>query len=137
MLDPRLTTAEGLDDVPEYLPDGKCINFNSIRGGLVQIWRMNPDGSAREQATPDDGYGNWFPHLSPDGQRMVFLTYEEGVSGHPENKDAMLRVLTLASRGVGVLAKLFGGQGTINVPAWSPAGRRLAFVSFQPTPSAV
>lgn len=130
----RLTTAEGLDDGPENSPDGKYIYFNSIRSGLMQIWRMKPDGSDQEQVTPDDGYNNWFPHLSPDGQRMVFLTYEKGVSGHPGNKDVMLRIMTLTSRRISVLAKLFGGQGTINVPSWSPDGRRLAFVSYQLAP---
>jgi TolB protein len=130
----RLTTAEGLDDGPEYSPDGKYIYFNSIRSGLMQIWRMKPDGSEQEQVTPDDGYNNWFPHVSPDGQRMVFLTYEKGVSGHPENKDVMLRIMTLANQRIVVLAKLFGGQGTINVPSWSPDGRRLAFVSYQLVP---
>jgi TolB protein len=28
-----------------------------------------------------------------------------------------------------VIAYLYGGQGTMNVPSWSPDGRRLAFVS--------
>jgi hypothetical protein len=130
----RLTTAEGLDDGPEYSPDGKYIYFNSIRSGLMQIWRMKPDGSGQEQVTPDDGYNNWFPHLSPDGLRIVFLTYEKGVGGHPENKDVMLRIMTLADRRISVLTKLFGGQGTINVPSWSPDGRRLAFVSYQLIP---
>ncbi|MBK5294295.1 MAG: TolB family protein [Acidobacteriia bacterium] len=130
----RLTTAEGLDDGPEYSPDGEYIYFNSIRTGLMQIWRMKPDGSEQEQVTPDDGYNNWFPHVSPDGQRMVFLTYEKGVSGHPQNKDVMLRIMTLANRRISVLAKLFGGQGTINVPSWSPNSRRLAFVSYQLVP---
>ncbi|MGD0778345.1 MAG: hypothetical protein ABSC05_36655 [Candidatus Solibacter sp.] len=130
----RLTTAEGLDDGPEYSPDGQYIYFNSIRSGLMQIWRMKPDGSGQEQVTADDGYNNWFPHLSPDGQRMVFLTYEKGVSGHPENKDVMLRIMTLANKRITVLTKLFGGQGTINVPSWSPDGRRLAFVSYQLVP---
>jgi Tol biopolymer transport system component len=64
----------------------------------------------------------------------VFLTYEKGVSGHPENKDVMLRLMTLADRKLTVLAKLFGGQGTINVPSWSPDGKRLAFVSYQLIP---
>jgi hypothetical protein len=130
----RLTTADGLDDGPEYSPDGKYIYFNSIRSGLMQIWRMKPDGSGQEQVTPDDGYNNWFPHLSPDGLRIVFLTYEKGVSGHPENQDVMLRIMTLADGRISVLAKLFGGQGTINVPSWSPDGRRLAFVSYQLVP---
>jgi hypothetical protein len=130
----RLTTAEGLDDGPEYSPDGKKIYFNSIRSGLMQIWRMNADGTGQEQVTPDDGLHNWFPHLSPDGTRVVFLTYEKGVTGHPENKDVMLRMMTLANGRITVLAKLFGGQGTINVPSWSPDGRRLAFVSYQLLP---
>jgi TolB protein len=126
----RLTTAEGVDDGSEYSPDGQYIYFNSERTGTMQIWRMKPDGSEQEQVTKDE-FNNWFPHLSPDGQRLVFLTYEKGVTGHPADKEVMLRMLTLANGRVTVLAKLFGGQGTINVPSWSPDGKRLAFVSYQ------
>ena len=126
----RLTTATGLDDGPEYSPDGNYIYFNSDRSGATQIWRMRPDGSGQEQVT-SDGYNNWFPHISPDGQRMVFLTYDKDVSGHPEFKDVMLRLMNVENKDVSVLAKLFGGQGTINVPSWSPDSRRLAFVSYQ------
>jgi hypothetical protein len=133
----RLTVADGLDDGPEYSPDGQYIYFNSERSGSMQIWRMRPDGSGQEQVTSDE-YNNWFPHISPDGQRMVFLTYEKDVAGHPENKDVMLRVMILDTPGhsqrVSVLAKLFGGQGTINVPSWSPESKRLAFVSYQLIP---
>jgi TolB protein len=129
----HLTTAEGLDDGPEYSPDGAWIYFNSVRTGLMQIWRMQPDGSGQEQVTFDD-YNNWFPHLSPDGKRMAWLTYEKDVTGHPANKEVMLRVMDLETRRVMVLAKLFGGQGTINVPSWSPDSRRLAFVSYQLIP---
>jgi len=129
----RLTTAEGLDDGPEYSPDGKYIYFNSVRTGTMQIWRMKPDGSEQEQVT-SDGYNNWFAHISPDGQRMVVLSYEKDVTGHPENKDVILRIMTLGDRRITVLTKLFGGQGTINVPSWSPDGRRLAFVGYQLVP---
>jgi len=130
----RLTTAKGLDDGPEYSPDGKYIYFNTERTGHMQIWRMRADGSEQEQVTFDE-FNNWFPHISPDGQQMVFLTYEASVTGHPENKDVMLRLMSLKDKRVTVLAKLFGGQGTINVPSWSPDGRQLAFVSYQLVPS--
>jgi hypothetical protein len=125
----RLTTAKGLDDGPEYSPDGKYIYFNSERTGHMQIWRMKPDGSDQEQVFSDD-LNNWFPHISPDGQWMVFLTYDASVTGHPENKDVMLRLMSLSDKKITVLAKLFGGQGTINVPSWSPDSKRVAFVSY-------
>jgi hypothetical protein len=125
----RLTTAKGLDDGPEYSPDGKYIYFNSERTGHMQIWRMKADGSDQEQVFTDD-LNNWFPHISPDGQWMVFLTYGADVTGHPENKNVMLRLMSLDDKKITVLAKLFGGQGTINVPSWSPDSKRLAFVSY-------
>jgi TolB protein len=130
----RLTTAPGLDDGPEYSPDGKYIYFNSERTGSMQIWRMRPDGSEQEQLTADD-FNNWFPHLSPDGKWMVILSYDKSVSGHPENKDVSLRILSLSDKKVIVLAKLFGGQGTINVPSWSPDSKQLAFVSYELLPA--
>jgi TolB protein len=129
----RLTTAGGLDDGPEYSPDGKYIYYNSVRTGTMQIWRMKPDGSEQEQITNDE-FNNWFPHISPDGQRMVFIAFDKSVTGHPPNKDVMLRLMNLSNNKITVLAKLFGGQGTINVPSWSPDSRRLAFVSYQLVP---
>ncbi len=126
----RLTTAKGLDDGPDYSPDGKHIYFNSDRTGRMQIWRMKADGTEQEQVTSDE-WNNWFAHPSPDGKWLVFLSYELDVKGHPENKDVTLRLMSLADRKIDVLAKLFGGQGTINVPSWSPDSRKLAFVSYQ------
>ena len=129
----RLTSAKGLDDGPEYTPDGKYIYFNSERTGQMQIWRMRADGSEQEQVTFGEE-NDWFPHISPNGEWMVFLSYDKSVSGHPENKDVMLRLMSLKDKKSSVLAKLFGGQGTINVPSWSPDGKQLAFVSYQLVP---
>jgi TolB protein len=125
----QLTTAKGLDDGPEYTPDGKYIYFNSERTGHMQIWRMKADGSEQEQVTTEE-YNDWFPHFSGDGNSMVMVSYGKEVSGHPANKDVMLRLMTMGDSKIKVLTKLFGGQGTMNVPSWSPDGTRFAFVSF-------
>ena len=70
----RLTTAKGLDDGSEYTPDGKTIFFNSERTGKMQVWKMNADGSGQTQMTSDE-YNNWFPHVSPDGKTVLFISF--------------------------------------------------------------
>lgn len=129
----RLTTAKGLDDGPEYDPTGKFIYFNSNRTGTMRIWRMRPDGGGQEQVTDDD-FNNWFPHPSPDGRHLVFLSYDKDVAGHPEDKDVTLRTMMLESKKIDVLGRFLGGQGTINVPCWSPDGLKIAFVTYQHVP---
>jgi len=126
----RLTSAPGLDDGPEYSPDGRYIYFNSVRSGTMQIWRMRADGSAQQQITSDQ-YNNWFPHVSPDGRWIVFLSFMKDVApdDHPFYKHVYLRVMPAAGGAPRVVGYVYGGQGTINVPSWSPDSRRVAFVS--------
>jgi len=131
----RLTTAPGLDDGPEYSPDGEFLYFNSERTGRMQIWRMKADGRDQEQVLSDET-DDWFPHISPDGKWMAFLSYDKSVTGHPPDKDVVLNLMSTSDKKVHVLATLFGGQGTINVPSWSPDSKRLAFVSYEYLPEA-
>jgi Tol biopolymer transport system component len=126
----RLTYAEGLDDGPEFSPDGKYIYFNSERTGKMKIWRMDADGGNQTQITADE-FNDWFPHPSPDNKYIVFLSYAPDVTGHPPNKNVLLRLMNLQDGSIETLAELFGGQGTINVPSWSPDGKKFAFVSYR------
>jgi Tol biopolymer transport system component len=126
----RLTTAAGLDDGPEFTRDGQFIYFNSSRTGRMQLWRMRPDGSDQQQIT-DDGFNNWFPHVSPDGKWIAFLSFPSDVRAddHPFYKRVLLRLMPIGGGPARVIAYVYGGQGTINVPSWSADGKQLAFVS--------
>lgn len=127
----RLTSAEGLDDGPEYSPDGQYIYFNSNRTGTMLLWRMKADGSEQEAIT-DGEFHDWFPHISPDGKWIVFLSFlkEEVSSGdHPFYKHVYLRMMPVSGGKPKVIAYVYGGQGTINTPSWSPDSKKVAFVS--------
>ena len=126
----RLTKATGLDDGPDYTFDGKYVYFNSVRTGKMKIWRMKPDGSDQTQVTFDE-YNDWFAHPSPDGKWIVFVSYDKDVEGHPANKNVSLRLMPIGGGEIKVLTTLFGGQGTINVPSWSPDSKQFAFVSYR------
>ena len=127
----RLTTAEGLDDGPEYSPDGKYIYYNSYKSGHMQIWRMESDGKNQEQLTFDEN-SNWFPHPSPDGKWIVYIAYtSDQKQDHLFGKQVKLRLMNLKTKDIkDITPVFFGGQGTINVPSWSPDSKKVAFVSY-------
>jgi Tol biopolymer transport system component len=117
-------------DGPEYSPDGEYIYYNSSQSGTMQLWRMDSEGLNREQLTFDK-YNDWFPHISPDGKWILYLSFpaEIPVNSHPSYKKVMLRIMPVNGGESKVVAYLYGGQGTINVPSWSPDSKYVAFVS--------
>jgi hypothetical protein len=128
----RLTAADGLDDGPEYSPEGKYSYMNSFRTGKMQIWRMQPDGSKPEQVTFDN-YSNWFAHISPNNKQATIISYlEDQGQKHPFGMQVKLRLVNLVDKTIKDLTEpFFGGQGTINVPSWSPDGKKFAFVKYE------
>lgn len=126
----QLTNNNSMDDGSEYTPDGKHIYFNSSRSGAMRLWRMDADGKNPKQVTFDN-YNDWFPHISPDGKRILFLSYMPDIDPvlHPYYKQVYLRMMPIDGGEAKIVAYLYGGQGTINVPSWSSDGRYVAFVS--------
>lgn len=138
----RLTSEGGYDDGPEYSPDGLWIYFNSNRGGRWNIWRIPAEGAgardARAEQVTNDEPEDWFPHVSPDGKRIVFLSFPPGTEGHNDKMPGMvLRLIDTpggasAASTIEVLEEFFGGQGTLNVNSWSPDSKQFAYVRYEP-----
>ncbi len=124
-----VTAGGGHHDGPDYTPDGAWIWFNSDQGGSMQLWRVRPDGTDRQRMT-DEATVNWFPHPSPDGRHVLYLAYPPETEGHPRDHDVELRLMPAGGGPSTLLTALFGGQGSINVPCWSPDSRHFAFVRY-------
>jgi Tol biopolymer transport system component len=140
----RLTSKGSYDDGPEYSRDGKWIYFNSNRSGGWDIWRIpseggGPNDEKAEQVTNDE-LEDWFPHFSPNGKWMLFLSFPKGTAGHNDRIPGMtLRIMPapgnkLKPAKIEELTKFFGGQGTINVNSWSPDSKKFAYVIYEPLP---
>jgi len=116
-------------DGPDYTPDGEWIWFNSDRGGVMKLWRVRTDGSGAQAMTDGDSV-DWFPHPSPDGETVLYLAYAPGTQGHPRDRDVELRLMPAAGGKAETVVRLFGGQGSVNVPCWAPDSRRFAFMRY-------
>lgn len=126
----QLTDTKRLDDGSEYSADGKYIYFNSNRTGTMQLWRMKADGSDETQLTFDE-LNDWFPHVSPNQEELVFISFPKEIDSgdHPFYKHCLLRKMLVEGGEPEVIAYIYGGQGSINVPSWSPDGKYIAFVT--------
>jgi TolB protein len=98
--------------------------------GTTQVYRTRADGSEKVALTTDT-FDNCFPDASPDGKWLLVASYEKGITGCPPNKDVTLRLLPLQGGEIQVLAKVFGGRGTIDAQSWSPDSTQIAFVSYR------
>jgi TolB protein len=139
-----LTSLPVYDDGPDYSPDGKWIYINSNRSGSWDLWRLPADGTGaadkKAERVTSDELEDWFPHPSPDGKYLVFLSFPKGTAGHNVKTEVKLRRMPMPpsgalpgpkNDGIRVLTEFYGGQGTINVNSWSPDSKKFAFVSYE------
>ena len=128
-IETRLTQGEGHSDGPDFSADGAWIYYNSDRTGHAQIWRMRPDGTEQHQLFADN-YVNWFPHPSPNGQDVLYLAYPAGTLGHPRDLPVALCLMDVDGQSRRRVIEMTGGQGSINVPCWSPDGGAFAYMRY-------
>jgi len=128
----QLTNSKYQHDGSEYSPCGKYIYYNSYDSGYMEIWRMNADGSNQIQLT-NDCHSNWFPHISPDNSKMIYICYiEDQKEAHPFGKNVKLRMMDLKTqKNIDITDEFYGGQGTLNVNSWSPDRKKIAFVRYE------
>ena len=101
------------------------------------IWIVETNGGTARQLTSHKGI-ELFPKFSPDGKWIAFISFPPEVdkNDHPSYKRVMLRLIPINGGEPKVIAYLYGGQGTINVPSWSPDSKSFAFVSNSTPPAA-
>jgi dipeptidyl aminopeptidase/acylaminoacyl peptidase len=154
----RLTSSPARESQPRFSPDGKWIAFVSSRkvgdddkttGG--QIWILSRQGGeARRLTTRKGGAGD--VQWSPDAARLVFVGddpdpeedktgedktpkkpividrygFKRDREGYLVHRRSHLYLLTIAS---GAVETLTTGDWDDSLPAWSPDGTKIAFVS--------
>ena len=131
------------NDGPDYSPDGQWIYINSDRSGKEAIWRFpaKAHGAPNQGAEMvlSDSLEDWFPHISPDGKRMVYIGYPAGTPTHNSRELQVELKLTSVSGGqvnknAKTVVTTMGGQGSLNVNSWAPDSQRFAYVHYEALP---
>jgi TolB protein len=133
--EPTLVTPLG----PSYLhgisPDNKYLAYCANRNGNYDVYVIPTSGGEEIRLTTTEGLDDG-PEYSPDGKKVVNITYQKGdveQGSHPPNKNVELNLMSAKGGESKTVVKLFGGQGTINVNSWSPDSKEFAFVSYELT----
>ena len=91
----------------------------------IELWVMNPDGSGQTRLTSKARCFD--PAWSPDARRIAFVRQRLGArlprGGHAVNHD----IYVMNADGSGE-RRLTSGPVQSNSPAWSPDGRKIAYV---------
>jgi len=111
------------DSDPAWSPDGTKIVFQRTVARQDAIFVVNVDGSGLRQIPVPAGV-NSSPSFSPDGTTIAFdhtdVSDEDSFSSEPS------RIYLVGADGAGL--RLVPGTGAASDPAWSPDGRRIAYV---------
>lgn len=136
---------------PRWSPDGKYLSFTASRdGGQTQVWVLNRLGGEARQLTDIKQGVNGY-EWSPDGSRLLLMIRDAKPEAEGEGKDKRpepyvidrlqfkrdyvgyldrRRVhLYVYTPGDSAAVQITSGDYDQSQPAWSPDGKRIAFVS--------
>ena len=100
---PATPAAEPAPEAPEPPGQGFVV-WESNRTGAWRLWIRDLDGSPPRPLSPEElppeevGRQHCCPHVSPDGERLVYLSLPRGQAGYPESgASGPMRLVDLAS----------------------------------------
>jgi TolB protein len=88
----------------------------------AQVFTINPEGTGQTRIT-DDTTSDYDPNWSPDGGKIVFVSFRDGNS----------EIYSMNADGTGQ-QRLTSDPGLDAWPAWSPDGTKIVFVSDRNEP---
>jgi Tol biopolymer transport system component len=126
-------------------PDGKRVVFTSDRGGDLDIWTMNIDGTHPKQLTHTLGYdgGPWW---SPDGKLICYRAYHPETPAEIDDYKSLLAQHLIRPTTLDLYVMNADGSNQHAVthdkaaniasfaPSWMPGGKQLVFASNRDDP---